>query len=497
MRRSRTCLALVLATLVTTVALTPWGSSPATAGDTTGTGAWRLQQPALAGEIEGYADRVSGEPGAPVQLSVSTVDPWYTVTAYRFGDYTGGPAHVVWTSSQLAGVQQPPPTLTPYATRTVTANWPTSVKVPTAGWAPGVYLFKLEGASGYQAHIPYIVRSSSTSGTVAIVLPVATWQAYNNWGGYSLYDGPDGDRHSWAVSCDRPYASPGTAHMRYDVIPAVLLAERMNIPVSYLANTDLALDPGVLQGARAYVSLGHDEYWSREMRDAVVAARDTGTNLAFLGANTMYWRVRLESSARDVPGRVVVGYKWDARNNDPLYASDPELATTRWRDAPSPEPENAVTGMQYECYPVDTAYRVVSPRWWGFRQTAVAKGTRFPHLVGNEADRVYPIDTTPRPLQVLSYSKYSCRGAGTSSQSTYYTTPSGAAVFNAGTLRWVCAIYDPCGSAQLTKETNHFVRHVTRNLLHPYAKGPAGLTHPAHDNVANFALPTVNEVPAS
>ena len=233
------------------------------------------------------------------------------------------------------------------------------------------------------------------------------------------------------------------------------------------------------------------------MRDAVVAARDAGTNLAFLGANTMYWRIRLESNTRSIPGRVVVAYKWDARQNDPLYASNPTLATTRWRDAPSPEPENAVTGMQYECFPVDTAYRVVSPRWWGFRKTGVVKGTSFEHLVGVEADRVYPVDSTPRPLQILSYSNYSCRGVGTSSQSTYYTTPSGAAVFNTGTLRWVCAISKPCGSAQLTPETNRFVRQVTRNVLRVYAQGPAGLTRPARDNIADFPLPAVNEVPAS
>ena len=220
-----------------------------------------------------------------------------------------------------------------------------------------------------------------------------------------------------------PTLPRGTSSLRFEAISAVVLAERMNIPVSYLANTDIALDPGVLQGARAYVSVGHDEYWSRAMRDAVVAARDAGTNLAFLGANTMYWRIRLESNARSIPGRVVVAYKWDARQNDPLYASNPTLATTRWRDAPSPEPENALTGMQYECFPVDTAYRVVSPRWWGFRKTGVVKGTSFEYLVGVEADRVYPVDSTPRPLQILSYSNYSCRGVGTSSQSTLLHHP--------------------------------------------------------------------------
>jgi hypothetical protein len=133
------------------------------------------------------------------------------------------------------------------------------------------------------------------------------------------------------------------------------------------------------------------------MRDAVLNARDAGTNLAFLGANTMYWRVRMEPNAAGAASRVVVSYKWDARSDDPLYFSDPEQATTRWRDKPAPEPENELTGMQYECHPVDTDYQVATPGWWGFRKTGVSKGTGFARLVGVEADRVYPIPSTRPP----------------------------------------------------------------------------------------------------
>jgi hypothetical protein len=474
---------------------------PATSGAETtvqyGTNSWRLTQPALAGEIEGYSSRVSGTPGTPVDLHVSTVEPWFTVTAYRFGDYTGGDAHRVWASGQITGEEQGDAIMQPAATRTVVAPWGPSVTVPTIGWTPGVYLFKLTAANGLQAHIPYIVRSPSTAGTTALVLPVTTWQAYNTWGGYSLYTSPPGEQRSWAVSFDRPYATPGTAGLPFNVLDAVLLAERMNTSVSYLANTDLSVEPEALAGARAYVSIGHDEYWTREMRDAVLTAREAGTNLAFLGANTMYWRIRLEPNAKGSVGRVVVGYKWDARDHDPLYFSEPEQATTRWRDKPAPEPENALTGMQYECHPVDADYQVATPGWWGFRNTGVSKGTSFARLVGVEADRVYPISSTPRPLQVLSFTSYSCRGVPTSSQSTYYTTPSGAGVFNAGTLRWVCAISRGCGPLTLDAATNRFVRTTTRNLLRVFANGPAGLTHPARDNVSDFPLPLENQVPAS
>ena len=77
----------------------------------------------------------------------------------------------------------------------------------------------------------------------------------------------------------------------------------------------------MLAGAHGYVSLGHDEYWTPAMRRAVSDARDAGTNLAFLGANTMYWRIRLNERATG-PARVVVGYRDDA-HLDPLREKRP------------------------------------------------------------------------------------------------------------------------------------------------------------------------------
>ena len=147
-----------------------------------GTSSWRLLQPAASGQIEGYPSAVSGLPGEPIELSVSTIDPWFTVKAYRFGDYSGGAAHLVGSTGNLAGVRQPPPVFSPYETRTVRANWPTTVSLATGGWSPGVYLLKLTSSSGFDSYVPYIVRSASTAGTVALVLPVTTWQAYNDWG---------------------------------------------------------------------------------------------------------------------------------------------------------------------------------------------------------------------------------------------------------------------------------------------------------------------------
>ena len=86
--------------------------------------------------------------------------------------------------------------------------------------------------------------------------------------------------------------------MLFSSLPIVLRAERLDIPLAYLANVDLDADPTALDGALGYISMGHDEYWTLPMRKAVTAARDAGTNLAFLSANDIYWRIRLADTVR-------------------------------------------------------------------------------------------------------------------------------------------------------------------------------------------------------
>jgi len=449
---------------------------------------WRVTRPA-AGRISAFADEISGLPGTRLGLYVSTGAEGYRVSAYRIGAYPGGTGARVWRSRFLPGEEQASPVLRPSETRTVVAPWRRSLTIDTTRWQPGFYVLELRTGSGWETAVPYVVQSPAARGTVALVAPVTTWQAYNEWGGYSLYAGPDGDRRSWAVSYDRPFnLATGANDYRTAAIPVIVRAERLGIPLSYFANVDLDEDVRVLEGARGYVSMGHDEYWTPAMRRAVELARDSGTNLAFLGANTMYWRIRLEK-------RLQTGYRSDAAL-DPLRDSRPAEATSQFRDVPAPDPEQGVTGMMYECFPVDADFVVTSPSWWGFRGTDARQGDRYAGLVGPEADRVYLNASTPRPMEVLSHSPYSCRGVATSAQSVYYTTSSGAGVFNAGTLRWGCALVDRC-EHPLGVRTRDFVRTVTDNLLRTFATGPAGRAHPARDTVSRYPLPDVNTVGAS
>lgn len=466
-------------------------AAPSRPGVLRGSNGWHLRNPARHRQIEGYTDPVSGTPGAEVALMVSTDAARYRVQAWRIGGYRGGNGRLVWQSGLLRGHRRGAAVVLP-RTNTAVARWPVSLRVDTTDWPAGFYLFKLIASSGRQALVPYTVRSPVTAGRVALVAPVMDWQAYDDWGGYSLYTAPPFRHRSWAVSFDRPQPPPGAGQFLFNVVPVVTLAERTGLPLAYETDVDVATRPGLLRGARAFVSLGHDEYWSVSERRAVTRARDAGTNLAFLSSNDVYWRVRLRSTATG-PARLLVGYKDDAATHDPARFSDPARVTARWRDGPHPDPENSLTGMRYECYPVNTAWRIASPAWWGYRGTGVRRGTAFPHLVRMEADRVYPVPGTPHPLQVLSYSPYTCQGVPTSAESVYYTTPSGAGVLDVGTQWWPCALRPRC--AGLPVRDDRFARRMMTNVLTAFARGPAGRSHPAHENVGRFHLPPVDSIP--
>ncbi|MCA2190651.1 N,N-dimethylformamidase beta subunit family domain-containing protein [Nonomuraea cavernae] len=399
---------------------------------------WRITERGGEHEIEGYADRVSVLPGERFRLLVSTTAPRFTASAFRMG---ARPA-LVWRSARTDGVRQPSPKVV--EGMVTAAHWEPSLTVDTTGWAEGAYLVRLDASTGGQRYVPITVRSASTEGRVVIVNAVTTWQAYNLWGGRSLYTGPGGyhDR-SRKVTFDRPYDGSGARLFLDFEQSAIQLAERSGGPLAYLTSLDLR--PGVLRGARAVVSLGHDEYWSPQMRQAVTRARDRGVNLAFLGANAVYWRIGLY-------GRMIM--------------CDKETQCPLWRQS---EPESGLVGQMYDCFPAEATYRVSRPGHWIFKGT---RGRSFPGLAGVETDKVSA--GSPDGVQVLAESPVDCGGRATVSNSTYYVAPSGAGVFASGTMRWVCGMKgEACGHG-VTRAASVFTRRATLNLLTRFAKGPAG-----------------------
>ena len=443
---------------------------------------WWISKLGTPGEVMGYAGRSSVLPGEPVPLFVSTTSREFRVTAFRMGWYRGDLARRVWSSGAVRGGRQRAAAFAA-GTRSVHADWGESLTVPTDGWPAGAYLLRLDAHSGAQRYVPLTVRSASTAGTVVLKNGVATWQAYNTWGGYDLYNGPGGaygDR-SLAVSLDRPYDTDGAYLFMVYERKLINLAERMGLPLAYLTSMDIASDAHALDEASALISPGHDEYWSPPERANVTAARDAGVNLAFLGANAMFRRTRLEPTSLGAD-RLVVCYRTSYRQ-DPMYGKDDALVTTDWRDPPAPDPESSVTGTLYEGYPAVADYVVAEPDAWVFAGTGARQGTRFRALIGIEYDRVNPGYPVPRPIQVLSHSPLTCNGVNSYADSAYYTHRSGAGVFNAGTMRWVESFGPPLYGWGITGACGQFTRRVTANVLRAFADGPAAARHPARDNL--------------
>lgn len=429
----------------------------------------------------GYTGRSSVRRGESVALYVSTTAREFRVNVLRMGWYGGLLARLVWRSGWIRGHRQRPSGFIA-ATRTVTCDWEPSVTLATSDWPAGTYLLRLDAVSGEQRYVPVTVRSESTAGMVVLKNADETWQAYNTWGGYDLYTGPGGyaDR-SYAVSFDRPYNGDGAILFMTFERKLINIAERLGLPLAYATGTDIRKDPHLLDGASALISLGHDEYWTPQARAHVTAARDAGTNVAFLGANAIFRRIRL-APTKVGPDRLVICYKTDYMQ-DPMYGKDNALVTNDYREPPAPDPESSLTGTLYESNPTTADYVVAVPDAWMFARTGVRKGQRFRGLVGTEYDRVNPVYPVERPIEIVSHSPLICRGVHSYSDSAYYTHSGGAGVFNTGTMRWVESLA-PAYGPELAPENSRFTRRVTVNVLRAFADGPAAAKFPARDNLA-------------
>ncbi|GAA3117677.1 hypothetical protein GCM10010530_44960 [Kribbella aluminosa] len=423
-------------------------------------------------ELAGYTDRTSVRSGQPFRLYVTSTDGAFTVRAFRIGWYGGAGARLVWTSASVPGVPQPAPVVAPDGM--VSTNWKPSLTVPTTGWTTGTYLLLLTAANGKEKYVPITVRSNSVRGAVVIVNAVNTYQAYNAWGGYSLYHGPDMSyaSRSHRVSFDRPYEGNGAPLLFRFELPLLQLADRSGVHLAYLTSTDLDTDRTALSGARGFLSLGHDEYWSLPMRAAVTHARDVGTNLGFLGGNSVYWRVRY-APGRLGPDRIIICYK-DA-TLDPVR--NRRSTTVRWMSKPYPNPENSLNGMLYVCYSRSGSFVVHEPKFFLFAGTHAVNGSSYPGLASAEVDRAYSIPGTPANLEVVAHSPVRCGTRPVYTDAAYYTVHSGAAVFNTGSMNWISSLAGPPSA------TVAFARTVTLNLLRGMAAGPLGRKHPSIGNL--------------
>ena len=451
--------------------------------------------------IEGYLDKVSANQGEEITLYVNTVAQGFRAFVYRIGYYGGLGGRHIATSPELKGLRQPPPRLVAGVNMVEcdwTASWQTTVG---ADWPPGNYLLVLRGTGDarLQRYVPFVVRDDTSHSAYLIQSSVTTWQAYNPWGGYSLYGGPAGGLATRArvVSYNRPYGhSPtaldgrGSGDFLGNELPLVFLAERHGLDVSYWTDVDLDLRPELLANHRCLVSLGHDEYWSMTMRDGVQQAISKGTNVAFLGANACYRQIRFASGHRQV-----ICYK-DAAE-DPIDKTDPALATGgSWATDPVPRPESDLVGIMYQSYGAEGPLVVADAGAWVFEGTGLTNGDRIEKVLGSEFDGFEPRSPQPPgPVQILAHSKTPSVSGPGNADAAYYSVPGGGGVFATGTAKWVTSLWDASG-ATLNKlglgVSSHAVAPLTKitlNVLGAFGAGPADRRHPSVENWRQFYSP--------
>ena len=403
------------------------------------------------GQIKGYASATSVKQNESITLYV-TVNPaqTYTIDFYRLGWYAGAGGRLRLHVDSLGGVQQPPCDSDP-TTGLIACNWAPSytVTIPS-DWTSGVYAALLTNAQGYQNYVMFVVRDDRPA-PFLYQWSVATDQAYNNWPndgrtGKSLYPSNSygattvsGNTRAVKVSFDRPTADSGFGFFINWEINFVRWLERSGYDVTYSTDIDTHANGGALMNHKAFLVVGHDEYWSKEMFDAAEAARDNGVNLAFFGADAVDWQVRFEPSAVGVANRVMVCYRDPAI--DPVQGP---TTTTHWRFPPVNRPEQTLMGIQYDAQVRNNAdYVVTNSSHWAYAGTGFKDGDVVPGIVGYEVDTFMPSYPPPNSANqtLLSRSPFTDIGGVTGyANSSIYQSPSRAWVFSAGTMSWSWAL---------------------------------------------------------
>jgi len=436
-----------------------------------GSKSWSGGQTAPAGAIEGFASEVSVLPGQRVHFHISTAPAArYRIVLYRLGWYHGAGARlfacIPGCKKARHGIARPQPQPDP-TTGMIRADWPVTdtVRIPRKA-VSGYFLAKLQLTSGPDrgkvSYVPLIVRAlPSRHSKILVQAAVNTWQAYNSWGGKSLYAYNSTNQvPATHVSFDRPYDT--ITRWRWE-IDLVHFLERNGYDVSYTTDVDTDRRPSELTRHRVVISSGHDEYWSKTMRDAFEAARNGGTNLMFLGADIGDWQIRYEDARR-----TIVEYRDATADPEP----NPALKTVRFRQLVPPRPQCQLLGISYHglrnpgdpprSYAVNPA--ALKDSW--FKGTGFTSTSTLPDAVGYEWDGVEPGCDVP-PLTVLfQYAGPGPNGKPTSADAVRYVAPSGATVFSSGSLQFVWGLdnYSTNPDSPPNPHLQRFMRNALANL---------------------------------
>jgi hypothetical protein len=402
--------------------------------------------------IEGYVSRQSVRAGEALDVFVSTNPPTpFVIDLYRLGYYQGRGGRHVRRLGPLDGKVQPTPPVGDERLRECRWESSTRLTIP-ADWPSGVYLGKLSATRHrYQSYVTFVVRDDRPADFL-FQCSDNTWQAYNAWPeNHSLYTNDRTDRivlcSGVKVSFDRPYGkyvqifdnplSQGSGEFLLWEFPLAFWMEQHGYDVTYCSNADVHDDPATLTRCKTFLSVGHDEYWSRPQYDHVLAAVRSGVNVGFLSGNTCCFVAPYSPSSAGRANRIITraGRYGGIRENERAYMADLPVA------APS---EAALIGAQtVSPFNGSGDWTVTRPDHWLFAGTGMRRGDSVPGLVGWE----FHGDPADIPgLEVVARGT-TINGGGREATytATVYPGPRGNVVFNASTIFWAQGLSSPPG----------------------------------------------------
>lgn len=453
-----------------------------------GTARWDLTPPPKPG-IEGYASESSAGPGQAFHLHVGAAHSAdrYRIYVYRLGWYGGEGGRLIRClpspdcDDDEPAAPQPLPPPPDAATGEVGAGWSTTDTLRIGrDWVSGYYLAVLrvtagpdEGAVG---RVPLIVRAAPGDRSAILVqVPVNTWQAYNPWGGKSLYTyNSTGEIAATKVSFDRPYSEDVGIHPITTLeLQAVRFLEREGYDVTYATDVDVDRSPGLLENHRLAISLGHDEYWSGRQRDAFDRALETSGNIAALGANAAYWQVRYERSHRTL-------VSWRSPGADPV--KDTYRRTTQFRSLKPGRPECRLFGVMIQYggqlwvgappSPYTPAAARDHPWLIG---TGMRRGDDIPEVVGYEWDSLVPGCFPGRVERLLHAEPVGIDNKVHPADAVRGVARSGSRMFASGSLEFAWAL-DSYGGHTASQRVQVLMENAIDDLTRPAPPRPVNVT---------------------
>jgi N,N-dimethylformamidase beta subunit-like, C-terminal len=406
--------------------------------------------------IEGYCSRTSVTAGETIELKVSTNPPAkFTIDLYRLGYYGGKGGRLIERLGPFQGHSQPDPPIGEVRLRECTWETSHTLTIP-ADWPSGVYVGKLtEEREKLQSYVVFIVRDDRDCDFL-FQCSDNTWAAYNRWPDlWSLYD--DGTPpHNWytgpgvSVSFDRPYGryrqifdaplSQGSGEFLLWEFPLAFWMEQHGYDVSYISNSDTHARPQRLLKAKAFVSVGHDEYWSLAMYQNVKRAIDSGVNAAFFSGNSVDGLLDIRANAAGVANRTIERI---GKFGGPISEREHQFKIP-WKEH-GPDPA-LLMGARTTSPANGTAdWTCTQDKHWLFAGTDMKNGDSIKGLVGWEHHG--PPLPAIAGLEVIARGPVSSRGKpqNTEYTATIYPGSKGNLVFNAATIWWSDGLSAPPG----------------------------------------------------